>query len=213
MNSDNIAWSHSHISCSRDFLRRTVKGDQDDWKPFNTMRLELCCMDGMAPLSTVSTKSCFTIYARNRQNCVRICFATIHALMNPRGTCSPVTQCGTVESYRLVEEMWSEKKSARNGRKHLLVEHRTTRLARPTRRRLRTLRSHVNSKIFRLLSFVAKPRNAGTWRVGFGWRRKSVRQDDGLPTESQASPIGVLQLRRHTRKQNELSEQQVLPLQ
>lgn len=55
MNSDNIALSHSHISCLRDFLRRTVKGDQDDWKPFKTMRLELCCMDGIVPLLTVST--------------------------------------------------------------------------------------------------------------------------------------------------------------
>lgn len=78
MKSDNIALSHSHINCLREFLQRTVKGDQDDWIS-NTMQLDLCCMDGIAPLLTVSRKPCFTIYARNRQNCVRICFASIHA--------------------------------------------------------------------------------------------------------------------------------------
>jgi hypothetical protein len=163
MNSDNIALSHSHISCLRDFLRRTVKGDQDDWKPFKTMRLELCCMDGIVPLLTVSTNPLLHNLCQDSaqeaegrhptgqkmKNCARICFATIHALMNPRGTCSPVTQCGTVELYRVVKEMWSEKESARSGRKHLLVEHRVTRLTQPTRCRPRTLRSHIIRKVFR----------------------------------------------------------------
>jgi len=76
-------------------------------------------MDGIAPLLTVSRKPCFPIYARNRQKCVRlrICFATT-CMIDPQGICSQVAQCGTVELCRLVEEMWSEKESARSGREH-----------------------------------------------------------------------------------------------
>jgi len=57
----------------------------------------------------------------------------------------------------------SEKESARSGGKHLLGEHRITRLARPTRCRPRTLHAH---KFFQPRSVRNKPRNAIIWRVG-----------------------------------------------